>query len=272
MRFAPRTSLSWSGAADRRAPSIGERRIGEPPLDAFTEVSPWLPGLAGEGAWLVLALVLGLVHAFDADHVMALSVLASDPDRRRGGTRTGLRWSLGHGAVLLAAGAVLFLFGWALPDAGQALAERAVGVVMVGLGLGVFWRLARRDAHLHFHRHHGLPPHAHWHAHPARSPHPAPEAHQHEHTASLVGALHGLAGSAPVLALLPASARSPLTGLAYLLLFSLGVGLAMALASGLLGSLVSRLARRQQLRALQGLRAASGLGSIAIGGWLSLGG
>ena len=272
MRFAPRTSLSWSGDVDRRAPSIGGRRAGEPPLDAFIEVSPWLPELAGEGAWLVLALLLGLVHAFDADHVMALSVLASDPDRRRGGTRTGLRWSVGHGAVLLGAGAMLFLFGWALPAAGQALAERAVGVVMVGLGLGVFWRPSRRDAHLHFHHHDGLPPHAHWHAHPARSPHPAPEAHQHEHTASLVGALHGLAGSAPVLALLPASARSPLTGLAYLLLFSLGVGLAMALASGLLGSLVSRLARRQQLRVLQGLRAASGLGSIAIGGWLSLGG
>lgn len=231
-----------------------------------------LPGLAGDGAWLALALVLGLVHAFDADHVMALSVLASDPDRRRGGARTGLRWSLGHGAVLLAAGAVLFLFGWALPEAAQALAERAVGVVMIALGLGVFWRLARRDAHLHFHRHDGLPPHAHWHAHSPLSPHPAPEAHQHEHTASLVGALHGLAGSAPVLALLPASARSPMAGLVYLLLFSLGVGLAMALASGLLGSLVSRLARRQQLRALQGLRLASGVGSIAIGGWLSLGG
>ncbi len=226
----------------------------------------------GDGAWLVLALVLGLVHAFDADHVMALSVLASDPDRRRGGTRTGLRWSLGHGGVLLASGAVLFAFGWVLPESGQALAERAVGGVMIALGLGVFWRLGRGEAHLHFHRHDGLPPHAHWHAHARRSPHPAPDAHQHEHTASLVGALHGLAGSAPVLALLPASARSPLAGLAFLLLFSLGVGLAMALASGLLGTLVSRLARHQQLRALQGLRAASGVGSIAIGGWLSLGG
>ncbi|MCR9093888.1 MAG: sulfite exporter TauE/SafE family protein [bacterium] len=226
--------------------------------------------LLADGAWLGLAFALGLVHAFDADHVMALSVLASEPDERRGGLRAGLRWALGHGAVLLAIGALLFVFGWALPEAGRVAAERLVGVVMIGLGLAVFWRLARRDTHLHFHRHDGIPPHAHWHVHAARSPHPGPEAHQHEHTASLVGALHGLAGSAPVLALLPASARSPLAGLAYLLLFSLGVGLAMALASGLLGTLVSNLARRQQRRALQGLRAASGAGSIAIGGWLAL--
>ena len=87
-----------------------------------------------------------------------------------------------------------------------------------------------------------------------------------------MGALHGLAGAAPVLALLPASARSPMAGLTYLLIFSLGVALAMALASGLVGSVVTRLARREQRRALQGLRAASGIGSIAIGGWLSLGG
>lgn len=280
----------------------------------------------GAGLWLGMAFVLGLVHAFDADHVAALSVLATRNDGTSGrkGMGAGLRWSLGHGAVLLVVGSCLFLLGRSMPAEWSAMAERLVGFVMVGLGVGVFIRLVRRHRderlHLHFHAHDGLRPHAHWHRHradpadgeasPAGSSHErlasrshhvptdpippdpipsgsipfdsvpsdsiqsdhGPPRHQHSHTPSLVGALHGLAGSAPILALLPAAARSPALGLAYLILFGLGVTLAMMLVSGVFAHLVGRLGGAGRRSAISGIRAVSATGSIAIGVWLGLGG
>lgn len=86
----------------------------------------------------------------------------------------------------------------------------------------------------------------------------------------MVGALHGLAGSAPILALLPAAARSPAIGIAYLLVFAVGVTLAMALVSGALGHFAGRLARGTQASWLPSLRALSATGSIAVGAWLGL--
>lgn len=212
--------------------------------------------------WLGLGFGLGLVHAFDADHVMALSVFAS---RRRGaseGARAGLRWAFGHGLVLLVVGIALLFLGRALPPGLAIVAERAVGVVMIGLGLWVFAELARQHSHLHFHEHDDLLPHAHWHT------HERDDVHRHDHGPVFVGGLHGLAGSAPVLAVLPAATRSPLLGLGYLVVFAIGVSLAMGIVSGLLGHLAGRLTASGDLRRLSLLRGASALGSISLGVWL----
>jgi hypothetical protein len=245
--------------------------------------------LTEAGAWLGVAFALGLVHAFDADHVMAISVFASDSppvsssrntsgkttgsssskNGARRGIRAGLRWSGGHGLVLLAAGMALFGLGRMLPPELSALAERAVGLLMVGLGLYVFVDLARNRRHVHFHAHAGLPPHAHWHSHADAKHHPAGDRHRHEHAASMVGALHGLAGSAPILALLPAAARSPALGLAFLVVFGLGVALAMALVSGVIGHLAGRLSRGVQSSGLRALRGVSAAGSMGLGVWLT---
>lgn len=217
--------------------------------------------------WLALAFGLGLLHAFDADHVMALSVFATGKQRARDGIRAGLRWSLGHGLVLGVVGGVLFGLGRTLPPHWSAMAERAVGGTMVLLGAYVLVDLIRRRRHLHFHEHEGLPPHAHWHSHDDVG------AHHHDHGALMVGALHGLAGSAPILAVLPAAARSPGLGLAYLLIFSVGVGLAMAAVSGLLGHFAGRLsdsAHAGSTRGLTALRTLSATGSIALGAWIAL--
>ncbi len=216
------------------------------------------------GTWLVLGFGLGLVHALDADHVMAVSVLAARGRSAREGLRAGLRWAFGHGLVLLALGVALLGLGRALPVEWARLAERGVGLTMIGLGAWVFFDLSRRRSHLHFHEHDDLPPHAHWHTHETS------EVHRHEHGAVLVGGLHGLAGSAPILAVLPAATRSPLLGLGYLLLFGIGVALAMSIFSGLLGHVTGRLADADAGRRLSALRACSASGSIGIGLWLLL--
>jgi nickel/cobalt exporter len=221
----------------------------------------------GAIAWLCLAFVLGLVHAFDADHVMALSVFATrDAPLEKGGregVHTGLRWATGHGLVLLAVGLVLLLLGHSLPTQIVIVSERLVGLAMIALGASVWIELARRRSHLHFHAHDDLPPHAHWHSHEN-------DGHRHEHGALMVGALHGLAGSAPILAVLPAAARSPLLGLAYLLLFTVGVALAMGVVSGLIGHFAGRLSQRAQSSGLSMLRACCASGSITLGAWLAL--
>lgn len=235
-------------------------------ITAATEIG----GIADGGIWLCLAFLLGLVHAFDADHVMALSVLSTDERPGRGGARAGLRWALGHGVMLLGCGAAMLLLGRSLPPAWGVLAERGVGAVMIGLGISVWIGILRRRSHLHFHAHDGSRPHAHWHSHVPNHDDPAPSHHQHEHVASMVGALHGLAGVAPILALLPAAARSPGLGIAYLAVFGIGVALAMAGVSGLLGQLAEGLSRRAHARGLVVLRASSATGSVAIGTWLAV--
>lgn len=227
----------------------------------------WQLVAEGGPGWLAIAFGLGLVHALDADHVLALSLYATRERGAAAGARAGLRWSAGHGLVVLVAGLVLIGLGRAIPDVLVMLAERSVGVVMIGLGLAVLVGLARRRAHLHFHVHDALPPHAHWHAH-AQHEAPAP-GHRHDHAPLFVGALHGLAGSAPILAVLPIASRSPWLAGAYLVVFGAGVGFAMIAVSGLLGHAAGRLSSVGTGSGLVGLRACGAAGSMAIGAWLA---
>jgi len=239
-------------------------------LASLLDVSGSTAGLLpATGGWLVIAFVLGLIHALDADHVMALSVFATRARGAAEGARAGLRWSLGHGAVLLLVGLLFVVLGRAMPASWSVLAERAVGFVMIGLGAYVWIELARSRAHLHFHAHDGLRPHAHWHAHRHAHPEARAARHQHEHGALFVGALHGLAGSAPLLVVLPIAASAPALATAYLVIFGLGVAVAMIAVSGLLGHVAGRLSERHAGRGLSWLRGIGAGGSVAIGAWLA---
>lgn len=220
---------------------------------------------------LVLGFGLGMLHALDADHILAVSSLSLTGRGPRPAWRFCVRWALGHGAVLLIAGVLVFLAGYAIPAAWSDYAEGVVGLVMIALGLWVLVDLRRRRLHLHFHRHDGLPAHAHWHAHRRDLDHSHTASHRHGHGATLVGALHGLAGSAPLLALLPlARSEAGWLGLFYLLTFSIGVLLAMLLFGGVLGRLMGWLDRRGTVW-LQRLRLLVALAAIAVGGRLLLG-
>jgi hypothetical protein len=197
-------------------------------------------------ATLVLAFGLGLLHALDADHVIAVSTLAS----RRPGLRQALgfcaRWAVGHAASVLALGAAVLLAGSHLPPQIGEHADRVVGLVLIGLGVWVFWDLRRRRLHVHAHAHDGLPGHVHvhWHRHDDRVHRYEPEGHAHDHGALLVGVLHGVAGSAPVIALVPlARMATPAWGIVYLAVFSLGVLASMTIVGGLIGVCFERLDR-----------------------------
>lgn len=219
---------------------------------------------------LALGLGLGLLHALDADHILAVSSLSVASNRARPAWQFCTRWALGHGAVLLGAGSLAFLVGRGLPPAWSDYAEGAVGLVLMLLGAWVLIELRRRRIHCHFHCHDGLPAHAHWHMHASEAAHPRAD-HRHGHGATLLGALHGLAGSAPLLALVPLARHD--TGwpaVLYLLVLSFGVLFGMLAFGGALGGALAWLERRG-LRWLQRLQAATAMAAMAVGAHLLLG-
>ena len=182
----------------------------------------------GASIWIVLgvALLLGLRHATDPDHLAAVTTLVAG-ERERAARRAGqlgLAWGLGHAATLFAFGLPIILFNSVLPLRVQQAAESAIGFVIVYLALRLLVRWRRGELDLH----------AHPHAHEARTP----------RGAFAIGLVHGMGGSAGVGVLVLASVRS--TGLAVLSLVVLAVFTAVSmsvLSSGLGSMLVSRPAR-----------------------------
>ena len=221
-------------------------------------------GSAGIAGLCLAALGVGALHALDADHVMAVSGLASRRTTLRASLRIAWRWALGHGATLLGLGTLAWWIGGALPEGFPLLAERLVAALLCGIGLRVLVDLHRRGARLRVHRHPGMRPHVHW-----VLPDASHETHHgtpKEHAAVLVGVLHGAAGSAPMLALAAAGARGSLSlTLTIVLAFSLGVLAMMLVFGGILGRLVER------EEPLAWLRAVAGSGSILLGASILIG-
>lgn len=225
-------------------------------------------------AVLAVAVLLGLRHATDPDHLAAVStLLAGGRERgRRAAARLGLAWGLGHACSLVALGLPAVLFKAALPDSAQRAAEAAVGtiVVLLAVWLLVRWRRgALRHAHLepgpadgarHVRlRAGGSPGHraAHRH-HAARTP----------LQAFGVGLVHGIGGSAGFSVLLLSSIADHGVAVAALLLFSAFTAVSMALVTGLVGSALGRAAGHRCGRALV---PALGAASLCLGGWYALG-
>lgn len=215
---------------------------------------------------------LGLLHAFDADHVMAISALGNRKPGVRRVLRYSLHWAFGHGGVLLLAGLLLFGLGLRLPETLVLWAEAGVGVLLIVIGLACFWRFRQQKLRLVSHRH-GDVVHTHlqWdgqvHGDDAQA---SQGGSSDRHTPVMVGMLHGLAGSAPALALVPVVSQGQFgIAVTYLVVFSVGVLLAMSVFGLGFGGLQAWL-QRQSLRLFQVSRYLVASGSVGLGGyWLS---
>lgn len=147
------------------------------------------------------------------------------------------------------------------------MAEYMVGMLLLLIGLSLAWQLIGRRARLRFHRHEGMAPHAHW-SRLDDSGHTENPPVQHDHRALLVGLVHGTAGAAPVLAVLPLTlTQKPWLFLAYLLMYVTGILLAMLIFGGALGFIVRQLLNYSR-SVIQLVHAMAATGSVAMGLWI----
>jgi ABC-type nickel/cobalt efflux system permease component RcnA len=240
----------------------------------------WLAGL-GDGSLvlaLAVAVLLGLRHATDPDHLTAVATLIAG-DREHGAGRArrlGLAWGAGHALTLFAFGLPLVLVGTALPGRVTQVAEVAIGLLIAGLAVRLLLRWHDGAFHAHVHTHGGVR-HAHPHAHDHPHPREHAAAHEHEHDEALgrspraafgIGLVHGVGGSAGAGILLVGAASQGAAGVAALALFAAGTAVSMALASSGFGI---ALARGTLAGRLQGIVPALGAASLLFGVWYALG-
>ena len=179
---------------------------------------------------LAIGFLLGMRHATDGDHVVAVSAIASGEKSIARAMRVGAAWGLGHSATLFLVGGGIVLFGLTVPPRLGLAFEMLVAVMLIGLG---GWTLSGRQI---------------GHSHSFKRP-------------IAVGFVHGLAGSAFVALLVLAAIPGWVAQLAYLALFGLGTVGGMALITAGIAVPVSRAKGNVQ----RGIRIAAGVASIAFG-------
>jgi high-affinity nickel permease len=198
-----------------------------------------ISGLAtGHGVIVVLliAFALGLRHASDPDHLVAVSTLVAASNERAGRAAglLGAAWGAGHATTLLLFGLPVILVQAFLPAAVESLAEALIGAIIVVLAVRPLMRWRHGAFHVHRHEHDGS---AHLHVHS----HAREAAHVHSHTVRTplqafgIGLVHGLAGSAGVAILIVAAVPNRTTAVAALLVMVVGTAVSMAVLSAAIG-------------------------------------
>ena len=217
---------------------------------------------------LGLGFLLGMQHALEADHIAAVSSIATRRSHVTDIVKHGLTWGLGHTLTLFAFAGAAILLGRAIPDHVARPLETAVGVMLVGLGSHVLWRLWRDRVHFHQHGHGDGTVHFHAHSHAGETAPHARAAHVHDHgfrwRTLLVGLMHGMAGSAALLVLAVTQASSPAVGLGYVALFGIGSMIGMGMLSAVIAVPLA-VSARSLTWANRGLQGAVGLATVAIG-------
>lgn len=193
-------------------------------FEPFEDLDAWLESLFAGSPFLVailIALMLGLRHASDPDHLVAVtSLVAVDGGDVRGAARLGAWWGIGHAAALVALGVPLIVFKSSLPAWLEGGAETAVGVIILLLALRIIVKWLRGDFRAGRHLHRPAGPAAHRHLHDGDRPE-----HRHRHVrtprqALGIGLLHGLAGTGAVVVLLIAAIPGTLQAAAALAVFA----------------------------------------------------
>jgi high-affinity nickel permease len=241
------------------------------------EVDAWLTGLFSGAPLLValgIAVVLGLRHASDPDHLVAVtSLVAADGGDTRAATRLGIWWGIGHAGTLLLVGLPLIFFKSELPAWLESGAEKAVGIVILLLAARVIAKWVRGDyraaahEHGHHHDHAGDRDDAH-----ERRRHLRRGAGNHRHRqvrtprqALGIGTLHGLAGTGAVVLLLIAALPTQLEAAAALGVFAPMSVLSMALCTSLFAWVLTRPIVEPFYRTV--LIPALGLFALTFGAW-----
>lgn len=179
---------------------------------------------------LGLSFLFGIQHAFDADHIAAVSVLNAKSKKPQEAVIRGIYWGLGHTLTLFFIGLVVFFLGLNIPEKYSHFFEFIIALMLTSLGMYtlVTLRPTQYDKFSHSHPPFGL----------------------HGHKPSFfIGILHGLAGSAGIFVLFIAAIKSALLGLFYILIFGIGSIFGMAIFSLCIGIFFQRFKKYARLAA-----------------------
>ncbi len=239
---------------------------------------------------VALGFFLGMRHATDPDHVIAVTTIVSRYKKISQAAMIGAFWGVGHTLTILIVGSGIILFGWVIPTRIGLSMEFSVGLMLILLGVlnltGILQWItntfspaggAPGEGHSHPHLH-GDYIHTHPHRHnPEAHPHPSERTplnwfDRHFGQMGLyqvlrplvVGLVHGLAGSAAVALLVLTTIRNPKWAVVYLLVFGIGTIAGMMLITGAM-VLPFAYAGNRFSRLNQGMRIASGLISVLFG-------
>jgi high-affinity nickel permease len=174
---------------------------------------------------LSLGFVLGLRHALDSDHLVAVSTIVSEHKSLARSSLVGTFWGLGHTASLFAVGFIILLLKISIPEQAKPWMEMPVALMLVALGINATLRASRERGwkiHTHVHAHDQQSHHAHIHLHQS-------DEHNHQHRLFhlgrrpfVVGLVHGFAGGAAVVLAALATVPTIALGLTWILLFGIG--------------------------------------------------
>ena len=214
--------------------------------------------------WL-LGVTQGIRHAFEPDHIAAVSTLVAEQRGPRASMMYAASWGAGHALVLLVVGGALLLLRTEMPERLGDAFELAVSAMLITLGVRALVRAARAGR--------AGPTVAHHHGDVAHT-HAAAPSHVHVKGIALarfpllIGVVHGLAGSGALAALVLPKLPSAITGLVFIALYGLGAMVGMALLAGLAGVPLTRLMK--SARGVPILLGVTGSFSLVLGiawGW-----
>ena len=176
----------------------------------------------------LLAVSVGFRHAFEVDHLAAVSNIVTKRNSPLLAMKDGVFWGLGHSSSILAVGIMMLLLRYAIPEKSFQMMEGGVGLMIICLGVFRYYQFRKHAPHTHLHVHDDVA-HSHEHTHEGSG-------HQHLHKLSYgVGIIHGLAGSGVLIAAAMAAMTTIASGFLFLIVFSVGCTAGMLVAAGVLG-------------------------------------
>lgn len=181
---------------------------------------------------LLLTLYAGFTHAFETDHLLAVSNIVTNRNKTMHAVKDGMYWGLGHTSTIFFIGILILLLKFQVAPYYFNYFEALVGVMLILLGI---YRLVKwfkeKKPRLHTHQHKHADGHIHTHTHLHSIDKPS---HEHTHfPAYSIGLVHGLAGSGSLMLIVMTQMKTVTNGLGYLLLFGLGSVAGMMLAAGI---------------------------------------
>jgi ABC-type nickel/cobalt efflux system permease component RcnA len=218
-------------------------------------------------AVLAIGGLLGFRHAFEPDHLAAVSTLATRPKARLwSAARLGLIWGLGHTVTVGIVALLIIAAGVQIPPRFWPAAELLVAALLILLGTLVIWRYVQGRWHMHVHTHVAPPvsPHLHLHSHVTDTSHSHSHAVVDTRRSLGFGIAHGLAGSGAIAALLVAAVPDTGSRIAYFAAFGGGTIVGMLTVSLTL-SIVVRMAAERGMRWARILHVGAAVGSVVAG-------